>query len=48
MNSPNLQTNLVYHIVNISQRLRGKYDDKKSGKHEATFLSHIQNNRIVG
>lgn len=38
MNSPDLQTNIVYHIINISQRLKG--DTKTINqeiKHETTF-----------
>lgn len=31
-NSPNLQTNLVYHVINISQRLRSNMNKDASHK----------------
>lgn len=35
MNSPDLQTNLVYHIINISQRLKGNMKTRdQEMKHE--------------
>lgn len=38
MNSPDLQANLVYHIINISQRLKGNMKTRDQDmKHETTF-----------
>lgn len=44
MNSPDLQTNLVYHIINISQRLKGKIKaENQENMKKNTYIIHPKN-----